>query len=451
MGIELYQHQKVELAHLRLNDSFAIFAEQGTGKTLPILFRLLELIKRCRIDKALVVCPKAVMGSWVRDMDKFDGEDRFLLKNFVHVINYDRVWRKSAEWYQKEPWGAIVLDESHKIKNHTRNRSRCLLEMAMKARYRYILTGTPISNGQLENIWAQFAFLQPRKGAWNHKSKSYTIESEIFDGTYYDWLDKYAFLNKYYKPYRYRYVDELQEIIAEHSFRVMKSDCLDLPDKLPDEIYDIHLPKKTAKLYRELEKESVIEELEVLAKNPLARMTKMRQMCSGRVGLKDGVAEFEHEKLGALEDFLDGWEKKLVVFCEFSASIDDVCGLLKKLKIEHVVLDGRQTDKTVWKRFQTDESVRVIVCQYQSANAGIDLYAADTMIFYEPTLSSNVLEQAKDRIHRIGQTQKCSYIHFLTVNSIEKVIYRTLAKYADFSVKLFEEYMEEFQKGWNHE
>lgn len=444
MGIELYRHQKVELAHLRLNDSFAIFAEQGTGKTLPILFRLLELIKGGKITKALIVCPKAVMGSWERDIEKFDPDDAWLLRNFVHVINYDKIWRKSGEWHRKEPWGAIVLDESHKIKNHARKRSACLLEMSLKAHYRYILTGTPISNGQLENIWSQFAFLEPKQG-------KRSVESVIFGGTYYDWLNRYALLNKFHKPYRYRYVDELQEIIAEHSYRVLKSECLDLPDKLPDEIYNIYLPKETAKQYRELHEESVIEDLEVLAKNPLARMTKLRQLCSGKIALKNEVVEAAHEKITTLEDFLDGWSKKLVIFCEFSASIDDVSELLEKLKIEHVVLDGRTKDKTVWKRFQTEEEIRVIVCQYQSANAGIDLYAADTMLFYEPTLSSNVLEQAKDRIHRIGQHRPCSYIHFLTVGTIEKVIYRTLQKYGDFSIKLFEQYMEEYQKGWSHE
>ena len=444
MDITLYKHQKVELAHLRLNDSFAIFAEQGTGKTLPILFRLLELIKSDRVTRALIVCPKAVMGSWVRDMVKFDLHDARLLQARITVINYDRIWRKSAEDTRKLKWDAIVLDESHKIKNHTRNRSKCLLEMALGAKYRYILTGTPISNGQLENIWAQFTFLQPKQGKRG-------VESEIFGGTYYQWLDRYALLNKFHKPYRYKYVDELQDIIAEHSYRVLKSECLDLPDKLPDEIYDIHLPKATWKQYHELHEESVIEELEVLAKNPLARMTKLRQLCSGRINVGEEVVQAAHEKLDTLEEFLDGWSKKLVIFCEYSASIDDVCELLTKLKIEHVVLDGRTKDKTIWKAFQSNEKIQVIVCQYQSANAGIDLFAADTMIFYEPTLSSNVLEQAKDRIHRIGQHRPCSYIHFLTVGTIEKVIYRTLRQYADFSVKLFEEYMEEYQKGWNHE
>lgn len=443
MDITLYRHQMVELALMRLNDSFAIFAEQGTGKTLPILFRLLELIKSGRVQRALIVCPKAVMGSWMRDMDKFDHGDMVTLKDHITVVNYDRIWRKSASEQRAQDWNAIVLDESHKIKNRTAKRSACLLEMSLKASYRYILTGTPISNGQLENIWSQFAFLHPRMG-------KRTVESEIF-GSYYDWCERYAFLDKYHKPYRYRRVDELQEIIAEHSFRVLKSECLDLPDKLPDEIYDIHMSKETAAIYKEMHEESVVEDVDLLAKNPLSRLLRLRQICSGSLVTQDGVRDLDCDKIEALDDFLDGYDKKVVIFAEFRISIDRISELLEKRKIEHVILDGRQPDKTVWKRFQTDDQIRAIVCQYQSANAGIDLYAADTMIFYEPTLSSNVLEQAKDRIHRIGQHRPCSYIHFLTKGTVEKAIYRALCGYADFSDKLFREYMEEYQKGYKHD
>jgi SNF2 family DNA or RNA helicase len=89
----------------------------------------------------------------------------------------------------------------------------------------------------------------------------------------------------------------------------------------------------------------------------------------------------------------------------------------------------------------------VIICQYQSASTGIDLYAADTIIYYEPTLSSNILEQSKDRIHRISQTNKCSYIHFVTRGTIEVSIYRALKNYSDFSEALFKSYMTEYYKG----
>ena len=436
--MKLYHHQKLALQYLRFNDSFALFMEQGTGKTLPTLVRILELYKQGEIENALIVGPKATMGAWYRDCELFDTKDRQLLENLITVINYDSVWRKN-KGYDRQ-WDCIVLDESHFIKNRTSKRSSFLLKLSLGAKYRYILTGTPIGNGQLENIWAQYAFLKP-------KVVRGRVASEIF-GTYRQFEDKYCILNQWWKPYRYINVDELQDIIAEYSYRVTKEECLDLPDKLPDEVYDIEL--KEPKLYKELHKHSTIEEMDLLAENPLARMVRLRQICSGFINDEQGeLTELKCEKLKVLQEFLDGWEKKLVIFCEFRYSIDAVSGLLKKLKIKHVILDGRQKDKQIWRKFQGDPQIQVIICQYQSGSAGIDLYSADTIIFYEPTLRSNTLEQAKDRIHRIGQTSKCSYIHFITKGTIEVAIYRALKNYNDFSKKLFEEYMVEYTRSYS--
>jgi len=432
----LYNHQKLALEYMRLNDSFALFMEQGVGKTLPTLCRILDLFKSGDIENALIVAPKATLGAWYRDMELFEPHEKSILQRGITVINYDSVWRKNKGF--DRPWGCIVLDESHKIKNRTSRRASFLLKLSLKSKYRYILTGTPISNGQLENIWSQFAFLKPVliKGR---------VASEIF-GTYRQFEDRYCVLNQWWKPYKYLRVDELQEIIAEHSYRVTKAECTDLPEKLPDELFEIELKEKA--LYKELHKTSAIEDMDVLAENPLARMTKLRQICSGFLNTGKEIYELKCEKLEVLEDFLDGWEKKLVIFCEFKHSIKVVSDLLTRLKIKHVILDGEQKNKQIWREFQNDPKIQVIICQYQSASTGIDLYAADTMIFYEPTLSSNTLEQAKDRIHRIGQQNKCSYIHFVTKGTIEEAIYEALKRYSDFGQKLFEEYMYEYTKSY---
>ncbi len=435
--MKLFDHQKLALQYLRLNDGFALFMEQGTMKTLPTEVRILELLKFSEIKNALIVAPKAAMGAWYRDMEMFDEVDENLLRAKVTVVNYDRVWRKNHGY--DRVWDCIVLDESHKIKNRANNRGKFMLKLALKAKYRYILTGTPISNGQLENIWSQLAFLAP-------VIKRGRVASEWL-GTYKEFEDKYCFLNQWYQPYRYKNVDELQDIIAEHSYRVTKEECLDLPEKLPDEIYDIELQEKS--LYKELHKSSTVEKLEIVADNPLARMLRLRQVCSGFIGDGDTIHELKCEKLNALEDFLDGWDKKLVIFAEFKHSIKAICGLLTKLKIKHVTLDGEQKDKLIWRQFQSDESIRVIVCQYNSGNAGIDLFAADTVLYFEPTLSSNVLEQSRDRIHRNGQTHKCSYIHFISPGTIEVAIYKALEGYSDFSERLFTQYIQEYQKSYS--
>lgn len=442
--IKLYRHQEIALSYMRSNNYFALFMEQGTGKTIPSLFRILDLLKSGAIEDALVVAPKSALGAWERDLELFDELDREILKSGITLINYDKVWRgdKKSPYYKK--YGCIILDEAHLIKNRTSRRSKFLLRIATMADYRYILTGTPIGNGQLENIWSLYAFLDP------YLERGY-VYSRIFGGSYKTFEDRYCILNMYHKPSSYVHVKELQEIINEHSYRVKKVECLDLPDKLPDEVIKVDLLEKD--LYKRLATESAILEYEILADNPLSRLVKLRQLCSGYIKVDDHIGEdveVKTEKIQVLEELIDGYEddKKLVIFAEFKYSIRKISDLLDKKKIKYVVLDGDQKDKTIWRKFQTDKKIRVIVCQYQTASAGIDLFSSDTIIYYEPTLRSNTLEQSRDRIHRTGQANKCSYIHLLTKGTVEVDIYRALSGYSDFSEALFTRYMEGYRRSY---
>lgn len=441
--LKLYRHQEIALSYMRSSNYFALFMEQGTGKTIPSLCRILDLLKSGTIKNALVVAPKSALGAWERDIELFNDLDCELLKGGVTLINYDKVWRgdKKSPYYKK--WGCIVLDEAHLIKNRTSRRSKFILHIATMSDYRYILTGTPIGNGQLENIWSLYCFLDP------YIERGYPY-SRIFGGSYKAFEERYCILNMYHKPSSYIHVKELQEIINEHSYRVKKVDCLDLPEKLPDEIIKVDQGEK--KLYKKLATESAILKYEILADNPLSRLIKLRQLCSGHIKLDTGeILEVKNEKLNILQELIEGYEdnKKLVVFAEFKYSIGKISELLKKMKIKHVVLDGEQKDKTIWRKFQADKNIRVIVCQYQTASAGIDLFASDTIIYYEPTLRSNTLEQSRDRIHRTGQANKCSYIHLLTRGTVEVDIYRALAGYSDFSEALFTRYMEGYRRSYN--
>jgi SNF2 family DNA or RNA helicase len=224
---------------------------------------------------------------------------------------------------------------------------------------------------------------------------------------------------------------------------------LDLPDKLPDEVIKVDLKEKA--LYKKLATTSALLEYEILAENPLSRMIKLRQLCAGHLKTEDGLIETKTEKLEILKEIIEGYEedKKLVIFAEFKYSISKIAELLKVLKIKFVVLDGDQKDKTIWRKFQEDKKIRIIVCQYQTANAGIDLFASDTILYYEPCTRSTILEQSRDRIHRGGQTNKCSYIHLLTRGTIEVDIYKALASYSDFNERLFLEYMNTYRKSYN--
>ena len=452
--IRLYRHQEIALSYMRSNDYFALFMEQGTGKTIPSLFRILDLLKSGKIEDALVVAPKSALGAWERDIEQFDELDREILRDNITLINYDKVWRGEEKSPYNKKYGCIFLDEAHSIKNRTSRRSKFLLKIATMSDYRYILTGTPIGNGQLENIWSLYCFLNPyieRGRVYSRIFKEHMEANTSGDlkGSYMEFQSRYCILNMYHKPTSYINVNELQNIINDHSYRVKKVDCLDLPEKLPDEVISVELKEKS--LYKRLHTDSALLEYEILAENPLSRMIKLRQLCSGHIKTEDELIEVKNEKLEILKELIEGYEddKKLVIFAEFKYSISKISELIKKIGIKYVVLDGDQKDKTIWRRFQADKSIRIIICQYQTASAGIDLFASDTIIYYEPTLRSNILEQSRDRIHRSGQKNKCSYIHLITKGTIEVNIYRALAGYSDFSEKLFTEYMSDYRRSYS--
>lgn len=400
-------------------------------------------------------------------MEHFSALEQDMLRESITLINYDKVWRggEKSPYYRK--FGCIILDEAHNIKNRTSQRAKFILKISAMADYKYILTGTPISNGQLENIWSLYCFLDAyidRGRVYSGIFKRYMEQcaSGVYKGSYAEFQDRYCILNRYHKPTSYINVKELQSIINEYSYRVKKADCLDLPEKLPDEIVHVSLSSKAKSLYKRLHKESALLEYEILAENPLSRLVKLRQLASGflkvnpeyvvdKSKLIGDTEQVDCEKLTALTEILEGFEddKKVVIFAEFKYSITSISALLRRLKIKHVVLDGEQKNKAIWREFQSDKSIKVIVCQYQTANAGIDLYASDTIIYYEPTLRSTVLEQSRDRIHRTGQKNKCSYIHLITTGTVEVDIYRALSGYSDFNEKLFTEYMNSYTKNYS--
>ena len=436
----------------------------GTGKTIPSLCRVLDLLKSGKIETVLVVAPKSALGAWERDIELFNELDREILRGAITLINYDKVWRgeKKSQYYKK--YDCIILDEAHSIKNRTSRRAKFLLEIACQSTYKYILTGTPLSNGQLENIYSLFTFLSPYmdrgrvygniwREEWSKREPGKT-----FKGSYQEFIDRYCILNMYHKPSSYIRVNELQDIINEYSYRVKKIECLDLPEKLPDEIIKVDLAEKS--LYKKLASESALMDYELLADNPLSRLLYLRELASGFLSvkkptdegiLKPEILELKSEKLSILQELIEGYEddKKIVIFANFSYSIEKISCLLKKLKIKYLVLDGKQKNKKIWREFQNNSNNRIIICQYQTASSGIDLFASDTIIYYEMPLSTILLEQSRDRIHRSGQKNKCSYIFLITKGTVEEQIYKALAGYSDFSEKLFTEYLNQYRRSYS--
>lgn len=425
--MKLFEHQKKELELLTENPCFALFAEQGTGKTIPMLYHITNLLMGGEIENCLIVCPASVRGSWSRDIEKLSPVRRPFTKN-VTVVSYDLVWRR--EEYEKE-WDCIVLDESHCIASRTSKRSKFLHRLKKGSKYRYIMTGTPMHNGHYEDYWSQMDFLTPGYlGTYNEFCAHHTVQRQL-PGTYVRIIVKY------------RNVQELLDKIGQKAYYIDKKSCLDLPELLPPQIIDCELQEKTK--YKEALK-SFIKEYDMNIGNPMSIIVKLRQLCSGFIIDDYGdLHELKCQKIKMLDELIDGISGKIVIFAEFTYSLEQIHKLLDKKKIPYTTLDGRQSNKSVWRDFQSNDDIRIMVCQYRSANAGIDLYAASDMIFYEPTQSSTVVDQSMARIHRNGQTRNCSYYWILTENTVEHDIYDRVTNGIDFNVKALENFRREIK------
>lgn len=420
--MELYNHQYEILDRLTNNKGFGVFAEQGTGKTLPTLIHITNLFMQGKIEDCLIVAPLSATGAWYRDLEKLSPM-RQRYKNRITIINYDKLSRKTSAYRQQvnKSWGCIVLDEAHAIKDRNSNRSKFLLALAPHSSYRYVLTGTPLGNGRLEDFYTLMNFIEPRSlPSWREFASRYLIEIQL-PGTFV----------KMVKGYRHQ--EELLDIVAQKSIRVLKSDCLDLPDKLPDEV--IKVPNKEPRLYKQA-LDLFIEEFDLIIANNLVRLSKIRQLVSGHIKDEDGVVNrVKCDKMDYAMELIESITGKVVIFAEFKESIKIIQERLTKEKIKFLTLDGDQKNKLIWKDFQEDDSVKVMVCQYASACAGIDLYTASHTIYYEPNLSTTVISQSKDRTHRIGVKNPCNYYWLITENTLEEEIYRSLEDKEDFNTK----------------
>lgn len=185
--------------------------------------------------------------------------------------------------------------------------------------------------------------------------------------------------------------------------------------------------------------------------NPLTRLLRMRQIAAGHIKESDTRNEAGKKLRGAshilknnkakyaLELIENNLPNKTVVFYQFRATCATMEAALKKAKIKYVVLNGDQPDKNIWQKFQADESIKVIIVQYQSGSSAIDLFSSSYTIYMEPTDSSHIMEQSRARTHRSGQKQPCNYVFLLTEDSVEFDMYDRLKKYQDFNEEAYRE------------
>lgn len=423
--MKLYPHQEKLLTTLTENDTFGIFFECRVGKTLPTLLHITNLMLSGKAKNCLVIAPISALGAWKRDIETFTGKRREVA-NTIDLINYESVWRKPK---YNTTYDIIVCDESHRIAHRTSKQTKFIHKLAKSSKYRYILSGTPIGQGRMEDMYSQMEFLEKGFfGSWKNFVDNYCIVKRM-KGTYVDII------------VAYKHKDELIAKISSKVASLRLADVAkDLPEDLPDNLV-IHA-KPNQKINRGV-KDNYVAEYDLLIPNPAVRMMKFRQVASGFIIDEQGKThEVTNGKVKAFNELIDSiLPERIVVFAEFKHSIKTIMRELDKRGLNYLVLDGTQADKECWRRFQSNDNITVMVCQYKSANAGIDLWKAHHTIFFEPSVSTTMTEQAKARTRCVGMKQPRAYHWLLAESSIEKEIYKSLVNKQDFTLDIMSQWV----------
>lgn len=401
----------------------AYYLDMGLGKTFVGSEKMIRLSAKVN----LVVCQKSKVDDWAEHFRKyyqqsdvslnvFDLTKKNELENmftsieldapFVAVINYDLIFRRPELSRLKD--FTLMLDESSLIQNETSKRSRFILQK-LKPQNVILLSGTP-TGGKYEKLWSQCQLL-----GWN-------ISKKLFWDTYveYHTQEFNGFPQKVVDGYKN--VERLKRKLREYGAVFMKSDeVFDLPEQLDT---TIHVPATTE--YRKFRKNSIVEVngKELVGDTTLTKMLYERQLCG----------QYNERKLTAFYNLLESTDDRVIVFYNFTDEFQRLVSICKSADRSVSVVNGECKDLSAYKN--SEDSVTFI--QYQAGAMGLNLQKANKIVYFTPPLSSEMFEQSKKRIHRIGQDKTCFYYYMTCKGSVEERIYKTLAMRKDYTERLFE-------------
>lgn len=419
--MELFKHQQEALEQTKDLNRVAYYLDMGLGKTFVGAEKMKKLGKKVN----LIVCQKSKIQDWIGHFwneysiaaydltNKKDFSDFMFYSNrseggfMVGVINYELAWRRK-QLLQLQDF-TLMLDESSLIQNQGAKQSKFILQLHPDNVI--LLSGTPTA-GKYENLWSQIHLL-----GWN-------ISEDVYNRQYVNWtkIDMGGFIHKIVdKENPYKNVDRLKSKLRQYGAVFMKTEeVFDLPEQ---NFIDVKV--EASKEYKKFMKNSFIEfdDVELVGDTSLTKLLYARQLCS----------IYSESKLNAFKDLLNSTHDRLIVFYNFNAELEALKGVCEASERPYSLVNGSVKDLSAYE--EKIDSVTFI--QYQAGAMGLNLQKANKIIYYSLPLRSELFEQSKKRIHRIGQNQPCFYYSLICKGTVEEKIQRTLKERKDYSDELF--------------
>ena len=452
------------------------YVVHNSGKTLTVIQILREKFAAdSRVLRTLIFAPKIVVSNWKVEFEKFSqvnpahviclkGSGVRRIKEFtkaiqkdpnrIFVTNYEAVQMKEL-YTLLQAWGpeVLVLDESHRVKNYKSGRSKLVYQIALKTRFRYILTGTPILNTPLD-IFQQMKILEAPEADKTFPDNFFVFRAQYFE----DKNAKWSHRPNYFPDFQPRQgsLGAIQQKLAPKSLRVLKKDCLDLPPLVRKSI-PVELSPEQAKLYRAMADEFVAfidaKEKEgirpaAIAQLAITKALRLQQITSGFLPLDNGEIHRikNNPRLDALKDLLSDLvvegKQKVVLWACFKENYKMLTELCEKMKIEHASIHGGtatgKRDGIIYD-FRNG-STQVLIGNQQALGIGVNLTEASYSIFYSRNFSLEADIQAEARTYRAGSEihNKVTRIDIFAASTIDEEITNALVQKMDVSDRILD-------------
>ena len=467
-----YAHQKSALEKSWHKDEFAYFMEMGTGKSKVLVDNVAMLYNKGAIDSALIIAPKGVYRNWYsqeipnhlpshienktvlwtattsKTKDK-EYQQLFKVDYDLHILvmNVEAFSTKKGLEFATKFLNChktlMAIDESTTIKTPTAKRTKAICAIGKLAKYRRILTGSPVTKSPLD-LYTQCEFL-------NENLLGFT--------SYYTFRNRYAVMKQANFGGRrvqlvggYQRLEELSKILKPFSDRVLKENCLDLPEKTYVE-RQVELTDEQKKTYETMKSAALASLKGKMATAPhvLTQLMRLHQITCGHLKNDDDtITEIKNNRINSLLELLEETEGKVIIWANYVYDIKQIVSAISKKYGEDSIVQyyGAVPAETRQKnivKFQDPESpVKFFVGNPQTGGYGITLTAANNVVYYSNGYDLEKRLQSEDRAHRIGQKKAVTYIDLITPKTVDEKIRKALRKKINIATEIMGEELREW-------
>ena len=466
-----YVHQLKALEISWDKKCFAYFMEMGTGKSKVLIDNSAMLYDHGKINGVLIVAPKGVYKNWysseipthlpdhieknvvlwqanITKQQQKNLNTLFETGTDLHVLimNVESLSTKKgvdfAAKFINSHETLMAIDESTTIKNPEAKRTKNIVELGKNAKYKRILTGSPVTKSPLD-LYKQCEFLDPwlldHTSWYTFRTRYAVMKNMSFNG------------RTFQKVVGYKNLGELSEKLKPFSNRVLKDDCLDLPKKTFMKRI-VQLTPDQFKVYEQMKKEAlaILNGKMLTTSNALTQLMRLQQITCGHFKSDDGtVQEVKSNRIDELIDVLNEIEGKVVIWAHWQSDVKQIIKAIldefdQGCLVDYYGLTLQDERQQNIKRFQEDDKCRFFVGTPQTGGYGITLTAASNMIYYSNGYDLEKRQQSEARIDRIGQTKPMTYIDIICEDTVDERIVKALRK----KVNIASQVMGEELKAW---